>query len=126
MHTDKELNEIIEKVASDRRARYRIPQKALELQNFNNQLRSLFNQRYHNSLSYLDKYHIRREIKLVHLIQSKLHRTNHIMRVTDKSGVFHVGSLMDYERKVKEYQLKTNAYVELSSNPLMEAYDKVV
>ena len=94
MHTDKELNEIFEEVASDLRARYRIPQKALELQNFNNQFRSLFNQRYHDSLSYLDKYRIRRELKLVHSIRPKLHRTNHIMRVTDKSGVFHHRSMI--------------------------------
>ena len=126
MHTDTEIKEIIEKVSSDLRARYRIPQKALELENFKDQVRSLFNQRYHDSLSYLDKYRIRREIKLVHSIRRKLHRTNYIMRVTDKSGVFHVGSLTDYERKAREYQLKTNAYVELSSNPLMETYDKVV
>ena len=126
MHVDKELNEIIEKVASDLRAHYRIPQKALELQNFNDQLRSLFSQRCHDSLLYLDKHRIRHEVKLVHSIRRKLHRKNHIMRVTDKSGVFHIGSLMNYERKVKEYQLKTNAHLELSSNSLMETYDKVV
>ncbi|CAF0911704.1 unnamed protein product [Rotaria sordida] len=126
IYTEKELEGIINNVVSDLRDRYHIPTKALEIQNFTKQLKSLFNERYEDSLSYRDKYRIRREIKLIHSIRRKLHQRNHIIRVTDKSGVFHVGSMLDYERKVEEYQLKTNAYIELSSNPLMETYDKVL
>ncbi len=86
----------------------------------------LFNERYTNSLSYLQKYRLRKEMKLVHSIRRKLRQTHNIIRVTDKSGVFHIGSTLDYERKVKEYQIKTNAYTELSSDPLMDTFYKVV
>ncbi len=115
-YTNKELQQIIGKILPELQNRYKIPQKALEMQHFTKELKMLFYQRYKDPLSYLDIYRIRREIKLVHSIKRKLRRTNHVLRVTDKSGVFHIGTMIDYERKVKEYQIKTNAYVELSSN----------
>lgn len=86
----------------------------------------MFNDRYTNLLSYLDIYRSRNEMKLVHSIKRKLHRTSNIIRVTDKSRVFHVDSTIHYEEKVKQYQIKTNAYVELSSNPLLDTFNKVV
>jgi hypothetical protein len=46
--------------------------------------------------------------------------------VSDKSGVFHIGSKSDYDRKVLLYQDKTKAYVELPNDPLMETFNKVV
>jgi hypothetical protein len=48
------------------------------------------------------------------------------IRVSDKSGVFHIGSKSDYDRKVLLYQDKTKAYVELPYDPLMETFYKVV
>ena len=69
---------------------------------------------------------MRNDIKLIHSIKRKLHKSACIIRVSDKSGVFHIGSKSDYERKVLLYQNKTQAYVELSSNPLMETFYKVV
>lgn len=48
-----------------------------------------------------------------------------MLRPTDKSGVLHIGSVSDYERKAAEYRAKTGAYCELSSNPLNEIFDKV-
>ncbi|CAF1526878.1 unnamed protein product, partial [Rotaria magnacalcarata] len=125
MHTENQLKEIIDKITKSLCDRYCIVPNARELQNFNEKLKSLFHERYDDALSYLDKYRIRREIKLVHSIRRKLYRADHIIRVTDKSAVFHVGSMPDYERKVHDYQMKTNSYVELPSNPLMVTYDKV-
>ncbi len=71
------------------------------MKQFCNSLETLFNERYITcSLSYLDLYHMRNEIKLIHSIKRKLHKAACIIRVSDKSGVFHVGLKSDYERKV--------------------------
>ncbi|CAF5223746.1 unnamed protein product, partial [Rotaria magnacalcarata] len=44
----------------------------------------------------------------------------------DKSGIFHIGSTVDYDEKIEKYQAKTNAYIQLSSDPLMNTLYKVV
>ena len=124
--TEKELSSIIDKLVPDLRERHGVPKEAKEIKCFSEHLRTLFNERYIKSLSYLRQYRIRKNIKLVHSIRRKLHQTNNIIRVTDKSGVFHIGSTIDYDRKVKEYQMKTNAYIELLSNPLMDTFFKVI
>ena len=97
------------------------------MQQFSRSLETLFNERYRDcSLSYLDLYHMRNEIKLIDSIKRKLRKAACIIRVSDKSGVFHIGLKSDYETKVLLYQQKTQAYVELPSNPLMETFYKVV
>jgi hypothetical protein len=45
-----------------------------------------------------------------------------LTRVSDKSGVFHIGYKGDYEKKVLFYQENTKAYVELPFNPLMKYF----
>lgn len=117
---------ILNKLIPNLHHRYGISPKSIEIQNFSERLRMLFNERYAKPLSYLQQYHIRKDIELVHSIQRKLRQGHYIIRVSDKSGVFHIGSTMDYDIKVKQYQLKTNAYIELSSNPLMDTFFKVV
>ncbi|CAF2150724.1 unnamed protein product [Rotaria magnacalcarata] len=51
---------------------------------------------------------------------------NHILRETDKSGIFHVVHSVDYEKKAEAYRQKTGAYIELDSNPLCSVFDKVI
>ena len=46
--------------------------------------------------------------------------------MTDKSGIFHLGHVADYDEKVEAYRQKTRAYVELASDPLWTVFDKVV
>ncbi|CAF3201744.1 unnamed protein product [Rotaria socialis] len=104
--------------------RHDIPENALKIKQFSNNLITMFNDRYTSLLSYLDTYRSRNEIILVHSIKRKLRQTSNIIRVTDKSRVFHVDSTIHYEEKVKQYQIKTNACVELSSNPLMDTFNK--
>ncbi len=97
------------------------------MKQFSNCLETIFNERHLTcSLSYLDLYRIRNDIKLIHSIKRKLHKAACIIRVSDKSGVFHIGSKSDYDRKVLLYQDKTNAYVELPFDPLMETFYNVV
>ncbi|CAF3684934.1 unnamed protein product [Rotaria socialis] len=106
--------------------RHDIPENALKIKQFSNNLITMFNDRYTSLLSYLDTYRSRNEMILVHSIKRKLRQTSNIIRVTDKSRVFHVDSTIHYEEKVKQYQIKTNACVELSSNPLMDTFNKAV
>ncbi|CAF2080561.1 unnamed protein product [Rotaria magnacalcarata] len=114
------------KVAVDLNHRHGIPLKALEIKHFCTDLETIFNERYTSTLSYLDIYRIRKDIKFIHSIKRKLRKTDSIIRVTDKSGIFHIGSTLDYDEKVQRYQVKTNAYIQLSSDPLMDTFYKVV
>jgi hypothetical protein len=121
------VKSIIDKLTSYLHEHHGVPPRSLNMQQFSNSLETIFNERYVTySLSYLDLYRIRNEIKLIHSIKRKLHKAACIIRVSDKIGVFHIGSRSDYEKKVLFYQDKTKAYVELPFNPLMETFYKVV
>jgi hypothetical protein len=77
-------------------------------------------------LSYLDICRARKELKLMKSIQHSLKKGKYILRVTDKSGIFHIGHVTDYEIKAEAYRQKTGAYIELASDPLWTVFDKVV
>ncbi|CAF3682173.1 unnamed protein product [Rotaria socialis] len=79
--------------------RHDIPENALKIKQFSNNLITMFNDRYTSLLSYLDTYRSRNEMILVHSIKRKLRQTSNIIRVTDKSRVFHVDSTIHYEEK---------------------------
>jgi len=59
---------------------------------------------------------------MVRSIQRQLKTSNVVIRKTDKSKVFHMGSEQDYHHKALEYMQKTNAYEEISSgiNPCVD------
>jgi hypothetical protein len=77
-------------------------------------------------ISYLNIHRARKEWKLVKSIQWRTKKENYILRVTDKSGIFHLGTKADYEQKAEAYRHKTGAYTELESDPLLTVFDKVV
>ena len=83
-------------------------------------------ERYMASMPYLHIHRAQRELKLVKSIQHRLKRSKQILRVTDKSGIFHLGDAKDYAQKVQDHRQKTGAYVELESDPLWVVFDKVV
>jgi hypothetical protein len=82
--------------------------------------------RYMAPISYLNTYRARKELKLVKSIQFRLKKSKYILRVTDKSGIFHLGHKTDYEQKAEAYRHKIGAYIELESDPLWAAFDKVI
>jgi hypothetical protein len=82
--------------------------------------------RYMTPLSYLNIIRARNEWKLIQSIQHSLKKGKYILRVTDKSGVFHIGHAKDYEQKAEAYRHKTGAYIELATDPLWTVFDKVV
>ena len=96
------------------------------IKQFSRQLAICLYERYMAPLSYLDIYRVRKEFRLVKSIQHSLKKGKYILRVTDKSGIFHLGHAADYECKAEAYRQKTRAYVELASDPLWTVFDKVV
>ena len=63
-------------------------------------------------ISYLSIYRARKELQLMKSIKWRVKQGNYILRMTDKSGIFHLG--------------RTQAYIELSTNPLSTPFYKVV
>ncbi len=53
-------------------------------------------------------------------------KAKYILRVTDKSGIFHLGHAKDDEQKAEAYRGKTGPYIGLESDPLWPIFDKVV
>lgn len=63
--------------------------------------------------------------RLVKRLKHKLRSRNVIMQKTDKSKVFHLGKVEDYEKKSKEYMQKTQAYECLGDHdPLPELIER--
>jgi hypothetical protein len=69
---------------------------------------------------------LKKEKKTIKSIQSRIKKANYILRVTDKSGIFHLSHVTDYEQKAEAYRQKTSAYIELQSDSLWIVFDKVV
>ena len=107
------------------RVHYMPPSSVILLQ-LCEQVKTYLYQQYTAPLSYFQIYRTRQELKLVQSIRSRLKKANQVLRVTDKSGIFHIGDAEDYERKAEAYRQKTQAYMELDSDPLWTVFDKVV
>jgi hypothetical protein len=76
-------------------------------------------------ISYLNAYRAKKEKKRIKSIQFRLKKANYILRITDKSGIFHLDHVIDYEQKVEAYRQKTSAYIELENDSLWLVFDKV-
>ncbi len=105
---------------------HHIPHILESVKSFSQQVGTCLYERYMAPLSYLDIYRARKERKLVRSIRYRLKKGQYILRVTDKSGIFHIGHIKDYEQKAEAYRQKTQAYMELAANPLWTIFDKVV
>jgi hypothetical protein len=90
---------------------YHMPNTSNIIKQFSQQLAICLQEQYTIPISYLDIRRARKE--------------KYILRVTDKSNIFHLGHSTDYEQKAQAYQEKTGAYIELESDPLWTVFDKV-
>lgn len=122
----KEVDDVQQKLLSYLRNDHRIPSNAPILKQLCTDIRQLFQENNNRQLSYLEQYRLKKDMKLLHSIQRKLKKAKCLIRVTDKSGVFYIGTKLEYERKAEQYYLETNAYQELPSNPLEESFYRVV
>jgi len=95
-------------------------------------LKSLLTKLYKAKLPYQLFRRARQEYLLTKQIQHKLHSTCNkiILRRTDKSKVFHLGSCNDYQQKAIIYMNKTCAYEEVVKNggkcPLVDNLSSVI
>ncbi len=105
---------------------YHMPNSSNIIGTFSEALATCLYDRYMAPISYLNVHRTRKEWKLIKSIQSRIKKEQYVLRVTDKSGIFHLGTKLDYEQKVEAYRQKTGAYIELESNPLWPIFDKVV
>lgn len=106
---------------------YHIPHFSPVIKEFSQRLENYLHQMYMLPLSYLDIYRIRKEFHTIQAIRYRLRTQKFILRVTDKSGIFHLGHAKDYERKAQAYREKTQAYIQLTDdNPLSTIFHKVV
>jgi hypothetical protein len=102
----------------------RAPPKAM-LDRYAELLENRLRLRFMAPLSFADQMRAQREYDLVKSIRGKLRKEQHILRVRDKGGGLHLSTKLDYERKAEEYRRQTNAYEELSYNPLEELLTNV-
>jgi len=105
---------------------HHMPMRSPTIKEFTQQMEIYMQQRYMAPLSYRDIYRTRKELKLIKSIESKLKKGKYILRVTDKSGIFHISHASDYEQKTEAYRQKTGAYIELENDPLWSVFDKVI
>ena len=63
--------------------------------------------------------------RIIKRLKHKLHSANIILQRTDKSKVFHLGKILDYQKKSKDHMDKTKAYKCLGDiNPLPELIER--
>jgi hypothetical protein len=63
--------------------------------------------------------------RLVKRLKHKLRSANVVIQKTDKSKVFHLGKVQDYQKKSKDYMIKTAAYECLGeNNPLQDLIER--
>ncbi|CAF2819348.1 unnamed protein product [Rotaria sp. Silwood2] len=117
---DRELKDTMKKLKqcmSDDHDRSKIPLNSPLYKSYTDQLQACLNQAYMTPIPLIDQIRSLRELKMVQSIRKKLKKFKLILRETDKSGVLHIGSAADYERKALEYRRTTGAYQLLTSNP---------
>jgi hypothetical protein len=121
-----EYENIMDTVASYLVRVYHMPNSSTIIKQFSQALATCLYDQYMAPISYLNTYRARKELKLVKSIQHRIKKEKYILGVTDKSGIFHLGNKRDHELKAEAYCQKTNAYIELESDPLSTVFDKVV
>ncbi|CAF1508153.1 unnamed protein product [Rotaria magnacalcarata] len=105
---------------------YRIPRNNTIFKQYSDHLLAYFNQIYFSPLSYKDQLISREQAQILGSIRRIIINMNIIIRVTDKGNNFYIGSANEFEKKAQIFFFDTNAFVELSSNPFNEIFDKVV
>jgi hypothetical protein len=91
-------------------------------------VKNLLHRLYTTPLSPKLRTRVQYESKIVKNIQRQIKKSTAIIRPTDKSKVFHLGSAHDYHQKALKYMQETNAYREITSgiNPCHEHVHKVL
>lgn len=95
-------------------------------QEYCNELLHYLQQSYFTPLPYKDHLLAKEQAQIVASIRKTCQAHNLIIRRTDKSNIYYIGSVSTFEKKVQEHFTDTNAYIALSNNPFNEIQDKVI
>ena len=115
---DKEFQTIMNKIVPYLLRKYNIKSEYQVMKDLSVQLKTQIHGQYAASLSSRDVLRAREDLRIMKSIRRKLRKRKLILRITDKSNIFYIGRAIDFEKKVQAYREKTNAYQELTSNPL--------
>jgi hypothetical protein len=96
------------------------------LKEYSNRLYHQLQEYYFTPILYKDHLEANEQAKVVASIQTKLKEFNLIIRVTDKSNNFYIGSSIEYQKKAEKYFHDTNAFQQLTTNPFKEILNHVV
>ena len=122
---DREFNRTLDVIVPYLVRVYHMSPTSIIINRFSHQLATYLCEQYMAPISYLHAHRARQERKLIQSIRYRLKKSHQVLRVTDKSGIFHIGDANDYEQKAEAYREKTNAYIELDNDPLYVVFDKV-
>ncbi|CAF1627964.1 unnamed protein product [Adineta ricciae] len=115
-----QLKDIYNKVENYLVKKQRMPKTARILKQYSDHLDDYFNQSYFAPICYKDQIQAQEQAYTAKSIRNKIQKHKLILRVTDKSNNFYIGSKTEYEKKTVNYFSDTNAFIELRENPFNE------
>jgi hypothetical protein len=104
---------------------HNMPRTHPNLKKYSDQLLNYLNHHYFSPLSYKDQIEAEKYAQIASSIRKIIQKNKLIIRETDKSNNFYVGSAAVFEEKAQNFFKDTKAFKELSKNPLKENLDKV-
>ncbi|CAF1315870.1 unnamed protein product [Rotaria sp. Silwood1] len=121
-----EHEEITKKVQGHLNQYHHIPPKSSILKEYSNEVFDHFNRSYFTPLSSKEQIEAFEQAQMTASIREKLKKNNLILRLTDKGNNFYVGSAGEFEQKGEKFFQETNAFIEISINPLNQIQDQVI
>ncbi|CAF2139725.1 unnamed protein product [Rotaria magnacalcarata] len=103
-----------------------IPSRAMILKTYSDDLLNYFNHAYFAPQPYKDQTQALTQAIASLSIRRKIKKFNLILRVTDKSHNFYIGSAIEFEKEIQTFFQDTNAFVVLKENPFDEILNKVI
>ncbi|CAF1369265.1 unnamed protein product [Adineta steineri] len=120
-----EHKDIFSKVQNNLTEYHHVPRKHVIFEEYSDQLLNYLNSCYFTPLPYKDHIEAREQSQTIASIRHKIKQFKLIIHVTDKSKNFYIGSAIEFEKKVQQYFMDTNAFIEIKENPLPEILNKV-
>ncbi|CAF1489078.1 unnamed protein product [Rotaria sordida] len=121
-----EHKDITKKVESHLIKHYHIPWKSRALTDYSNEVFDHFNQCYFTPLSCKEQIEVLEQAQKTTSIRQKIKKYDLILRLTDKSNNFYIGSASEFEKKAEKFFQETNAFMEISINPFNQIQDQVI
>ncbi|CAF1431400.1 unnamed protein product [Adineta steineri] len=121
----KEHKDILSKVQNNLTEYHHVPRQHAIFEEYGNQLLNYLNSCYFTPLPYKDHIEAQEQSQTTASIRHKIKQLKLIIRVTDKSKNFYIGSAVEFEKKVQQYFMDTNTFIMIKENPLPEILNKV-